>query len=112
MPQVTQHPQLSQVKTYIAENIPEPVEKILENSRVQIHPLDRDAGHHRGHNEGGKKNFPIFAHAKAGQKAKSNPHTAQAITHLKQTVQDGKQVDSQSASSDAKTALMHLHDAD
>jgi Small metal-binding protein len=50
----------------------------------------------------------VLTHAKASEKVKSNPHTAEAIKHLKEAIDEGKQGHADVATTHAEAALNHL----
>ncbi|MGH8614429.1 MAG: small metal-binding protein SmbP [Gammaproteobacteria bacterium] len=47
-------------------------------------------------------------HAEAGEKAKANPHTSEAIKHLKDVIDQGKQGNAVDATTHAELAMNHL----
>ena len=49
-----------------------------------------------------------LTHAEASEKAKANPHKAEAIKHLKEAIDQGKQGNADEATTHAEIALNHL----
>jgi hypothetical protein len=47
-------------------------------------------------------------HATASEKAKANSHTEEAIKHLEQAIDEGKEGHADVATTDAEAALTHL----
>jgi hypothetical protein len=66
--------------------------------------------------QGEAGNAPLFVylaqtaltHAEASQKAEANPHTAEAINHLKLSIEVGKRGDATTAAKHAQEAFKHL----